>query len=96
MPEIVEALNPQPDKMATRVNKANYDAYRAALLQVIPRTRDGVLFGNLADLVSPKLPAAIAASTKPMWWVTTVKLDLEARGLIERVPKASPQRLRRV
>ena len=30
------------------------------------------------------------------WYATTVKLDLEARGLIERVPDARPQRLRRV
>ena len=28
------------------------------------------------------------------WYVTTVKLDLEARGLIERVPRSRPQRLR--
>ena len=28
------------------------------------------------------------------WCVTTVKLDLEARRVIERVPSASPQRLR--
>lgn len=31
---------------------------------------------------------------KVLWYVTTVKLDLEARGLIERVPRKSPQRLR--
>jgi len=28
------------------------------------------------------------------WYVTTVKLDAEARGLIQRVPKSRPQRLR--
>jgi hypothetical protein len=30
------------------------------------------------------------------WYVTTVKLDLEARGESERVPHSSPQRLRLV
>jgi Family of unknown function (DUF6958) len=30
------------------------------------------------------------------WYTTSVNLDLEARGLIERVPGAQPQRLRRV
>ncbi len=93
--EMVEARNPQVGKSSTRVNKASYQAYREALLKVIPHSNEGVLFGDLADLVSPLLPEQIASSTKPMWWVTTVKLDLEARGLIERVPKASPQRLRR-
>ena len=28
------------------------------------------------------------------WYVTTVKLDLEAKGMIERIPKVSPQQLR--
>jgi hypothetical protein len=28
------------------------------------------------------------------WYTTTVKLDLEARGVIQRIPKSSPQRLR--
>jgi hypothetical protein len=30
-----------------------------------------------------------------MWYVTTVALDLEARGEIERVPGSKPQRPRR-
>ena len=30
------------------------------------------------------------------WYVTTVKLDLEARGVIERVPNVTPQQLRLV
>jgi len=29
------------------------------------------------------------------WYTTTVKLDLEAKGEIERVPGSTPQRLRR-
>lgn len=94
--DTVEALNPQPNKHPTRVNKANYDAYRRALLSVIPRKKDGVEFRALADLVAPKLAKDIAKATKPMWWVTTVKLDLEARGLIERVPGSNPQRLRKI
>jgi len=30
------------------------------------------------------------------WYVVTVKLDLEARGIIERVPKTSPHQVRLV
>jgi hypothetical protein len=28
------------------------------------------------------------------WYVVTVKLDLEARGIIERIPKTNPHRIR--
>ncbi|MFW5700508.1 MAG: DUF6958 family protein [Cyclobacteriaceae bacterium] len=31
---------------------------------------------------------------KVVWYVVTVKLDLEAHEIIERVPKTSPHRLR--
>ncbi len=92
--EMVEALHPQ-GKSPTRVNKADYDAYRKALLRVIPRKKDGVRFMHLAELVEEVLPDDVLARSKPLWWVTTVKLDLEARGLIERVPGVSPQHVRR-
>lgn len=31
---------------------------------------------------------------KPLWYIVTVKLDLEARGIIERIPKTSPHQLK--
>jgi hypothetical protein len=92
---MVEALNPSPGKAPTRVRKRFYDAYRTAILKAVPRSDRGVEFRALMDLVCARLPDEIRAETRAMWWVTTVKLDLEARGLIERVPGASPQRLRR-
>ena len=27
---------------------------------------------------------------KPMWYIVTVKLDLQARGIFEQIPKTSP------
>lgn len=92
--EMTEALHPD-GKASTRVNKADYDAYRKALLKVIPNNDEGVRFMHLAELVEEILPQEVLDRSRPMWWITTVKLDLEARGLIERVPKASPQRIRR-
>ncbi|HSH03152.1 MAG TPA: hypothetical protein VLL52_11585 [Anaerolineae bacterium] len=94
--EMFQALHPDPNKNGTRVTKVMYDAYRAALLAVIPKDEDGVLFGELVERVVPELAPEIAANTSPGWWVTTVKLDLEARRLIERVPGKGKQRLRRV
>jgi hypothetical protein len=31
---------------------------------------------------------------KVNWYIVTVKLDLEARGILERIPKTSPHRIR--
>ena len=31
---------------------------------------------------------------KVIWYVVTVKLDLEARDIIERIPKTSPHKVR--
>lgn len=93
--EMMVALHPDPAKQGTRVTKATYDSYRAALLKVIPADTDGVSFTALPELILPHLPAGLSESTSPGWWTTTVKLDLEARGLIERVPGSKPQKLRR-
>ncbi len=95
MPEMVDLMHPDPDKQAGRCDAARYRAMKKALLRVIPRRGDGVPFGELVDLVRPHLPAAPFEGASVSWYVTTVKLDLEARGLIERVPQARPQRIRR-
>ena len=54
-------------------------------------------FLNRTDLVEDvgrKLDGSFDGSIN--WYVTTVKLDLEARGVVERIPGKSPQRLRLV
>lgn len=93
-PEMVEALHPE-GKSPTRVNKASYDAYRGAILDCLKPHPDG---RTLADLEIDLLDAVPEQFHSPsggcMWWLMTVKLDLEARGLVERVPGAKPQRLR--
>ena len=93
-PEMFEALHPDPSKNGTRVTKATYEAYRKALLEVIPTAEDGIFFGELSKAVAPHLTQALLDNTSPGWWVTTVKLDLEARGIIERVPGKGKQRVR--
>ncbi len=92
--ERVLALHPE-NKAPTRVRRDAYEAYRKAILRVVPRTKGGVAFGDIADLIDGSLPEAVASSTKALWWVTTVKLDLEARGHLERVDGVKPQHVRR-
>ncbi len=93
--EMFDALHPDPTKQGTRVTKATYEAYRDALLEVIPFTAEGIEYGALSTAVQPYLSAELLANTSPGWWVTSVKLDLEARGLIERVNTKGRQRVRR-
>lgn len=94
--ERIMTLHPA-GKSGVNIEKAKYDEMRRALLEVIPARREGVAFGELAGLVEPLLDReTYATPTRVMWYVTTVKQDLEARGEIEQVEGARPQRLRRV
>lgn len=91
----VVARNPVKGKQPRSVSAEKYEVMRKALLKAIPRTRAGVKFMDLYDTIGSlpwsKLPGGGTLS----WFLMTVKLDLEARGLIERVPHSVPQRLRR-
>lgn len=51
-----------------------------------------ISFDELTDLAVKELSASFDG--KVVWYMVTVKLDLEARKLIERVPKTSPHKLR--
>ena len=94
--EMFQALHPDPTKQGTRVTKATYDAYHAALLEIIPKEEGGIPFGDLSKVVVPHLPDGLADRTSPGWWVTTVKLDMEARGEIERFKSNGKQHVRQV
>lgn len=90
-------VNYEKGKGGTRMNAARYAAYRKAILRAVPRGERGILFTDLPAAVETALPRGMGKSMgSVMWNVTTVKLDLEARGLIERVPGSKPQRIRRV
>lgn len=93
--ERVQTLHPERGKRGVRIEKAKYDGMRRALLKVIPRRKDGVLFRELRTLVEPHLDRQVFAGTSRSWYATVVKQDLETRGTIEQVPGARPQRLRR-
>jgi len=93
--ERVMTLHPA-GKQGVNVERAKYEEMRRALLAVIPKGETGVAFGELAGLVEGRLDEGVfGTGTKVMWWVTTVKQDLEARGEIEQVAGVKPQRLRR-
>ena len=61
----------------------------------VPADAKGIPFKELPAAVRGRIDPMLFAGASIGWYATTVKLDLEARGLIERVPEAKPQRLRR-
>jgi hypothetical protein len=82
------------------IPRDKYDLISAAILAVLPKAGDGVALTELPELVDARLSSkernAIGSIGQIGWHVMAVKLDLEARKRIERVPGSNPQRLRRV
>ena len=89
--ERILTLHPQ-GKAGVNIERAKYEAVRAAILQEI---------GAAEVLPFSELPARCAALLPDFdgsisWYVISVKLDLEARGEIERLPGKGKQQLRRL
>ena len=69
---------------------------RSAILQVVPDD-EGVEFRLLAELLCGVIPGdELAGLGSLSWYATPVKLDLEVKGEIQRIPGSRPQSLRRV
>lgn len=82
---------------ATRIPRWKYDCVRRAILNVLDEAEDGqVLFKDLAGYVGEILTSNQLAKLGSLGWhVTTVKLNMEVDGELERVPRKSPQTLRK-
>ncbi len=80
----------------SRLNAEKYIPMRDAILQALPSDDAGLTMAELEAGVLPLLPQDVfPGGETARWWLTSVKLDLQARGVIERVPKSKPQRVRR-
>jgi Family of unknown function (DUF6958) len=91
MTDRITTLHPE-GKQGVHIERTKYDLIRKAILASIDQ--EGVItFQDLPGSVESHLEEPFDGSIG--WYTTTVKLDLEARGLIERVPNESPQLLRR-
>ena len=90
MEERIWTLHPC-GKQGVHIEKTKYDVIRAAILEVV-RATPGITFTKLRDTVDYQLHDTFKGSIS--WYVTTVKLDLEARSEIERIPRTRPQGLR--
>lgn len=81
--------NPNTGRDDRHIAVAMYEPVRDAILAAVD-DEDGIGFSELAEQVELRAPE-LWADASVMWYTTTVKLHLEATGLIER--DGSPQQL---
>jgi len=94
--ESIQLLHPDPEKSAPRIELWKYQAVKSAILLAL--AADPIVrFIDLPDIVRASLlPDELDKLGSVSWYTTTAKLDLEARGLIERIAGSRPQTLRLV
>lgn len=91
--ERIETKNPNGAN-GVRISRQMYDEVKKAILDILPgKDSEGMLFKDLPKAVAKKVSKEVFADASVPWYTTVVKLDLEARGLIKRVPGSQPQRL---
>jgi hypothetical protein len=78
-------------KKGVNIDKAKYDQVRNAILEII-KSKETITMADLSEAVKQKLEGNFDG--KIGWYFMAVKLDLEVRGVIERVAKVSPQTLK--
>lgn len=87
MRDIVHTLHPEK-KQGVNISRQKYEIIREAILCVLQAEKE-ITFMKLSRAVEKEVKGKFEGSV--MWYVTTVKLDLEARGEIKRVPHSRPQ-----
>jgi len=95
-PGRVLLLNGRTGGKGPRLDGGKYSAVRRAILKSVPRSPRGIGFAALIERVVQNLPEGeIPGGGSVSWYVTHVKLDLEARGELICDRQSSPQMLSR-
>jgi hypothetical protein len=87
MKNLIRTLHPEK-KQGVNISREKYEIISQAILSALG-TQKEMTFMNLSRAVEKEVHGSFEGSV--MWYVTTVKLDLEARGKIKRVPNSRPQ-----
>jgi hypothetical protein len=87
MKDTIRTLHPDK-KQGVKISKEKYEIIRKAILCVL-QTQKEITFMNLSRAVEKEVNGNFEGSIT--WYVTTVKLDLEARGQVKRVTNSRPQ-----
>ncbi len=87
MKETIRTLHPEK-KQGVNISREKYEIIRKAIFSTLQQNKE-MPFMKLARAVEKELRGTFEGSVT--WYVTTVKLDMEARGEIKRVPNSRPQ-----
>ena len=87
MRDMIRTLHPEK-KQGVNISREKYNVIRNAILCVLQAEKE-MTFMKLSRSVEKEVNGNFDGSV--MWYVTTVKLDMEARGEIKRVPNSRPQ-----
>lgn len=88
--EKILTLHPQ-GKKGVNILKSRYDTIKEFIIATVKKHKV-ITYEELNKLAVKKLSNTFDG--KVAWYIVTVKLDLEARRIIERIPKTSPHKLR--
>ena len=80
-------------KKGVNILKRRYDVIKDYILKEVSLAGE-ITYQELSDKAVKDLSSTFDG--KVVWYVVSVKLDLEARGIIERIPKTSPHQIRLV
>ncbi len=87
MKDRIRTLHPKK-KQGINISKEKYEIIRRAILSILCAQKE-MTFMKLTRAVEKEVDGKFEGSVS--WYVTTVKLDLEARGEVKRVPHSRPQ-----
>jgi len=87
MKDMIRTLHPEK-KQGVNISKTKYEIIRKAILSTLHSEKE-MTFMKLSRAVEKEVNGNFEGSVT--WYVTTVKLDLEARGVVKRVPHSRPQ-----
>ena len=90
MKDTIRTLHPE-QKQGVNISREKYEIICDAIMSTL-HTQKEMTFMNLSRAVEKQIHGKFEGSVT--WYVTTVKLDLEARGMIKRVPHSRPQLVR--
>ena len=88
----IMTLHPE-GKKGVNILESKYNQIRDYILDLLDQETE-ISYKDLNDRAVVELKDTFEGSIP--WYVVSVKLDLEARGAIKRVPGTSPHRIRKI